>query len=82
MGKSTRNGASQALLGSKLGSPPGTSGRSSAMMGGASKLLLRLEAGQNRILIRSSHFEITGMSRASSTMKRWPTRLPTAMPIS
>lgn len=52
------------------------------MMGGASKLLLRLEAGQNRILIRSSHFEITGMSRASSTMKRWPTRLPTAMPIS
>ncbi|RMV39186.1 hypothetical protein ALO97_200139 [Pseudomonas syringae pv. tagetis] len=82
MGKSTRNGTSQALLGSRLGSPPGTSGRSSAIKGGASSTLLRHEAGQKRILIRSIHFEMTDMSRASGTRKRWPTRLPTAMPVS
>ncbi|RMT22281.1 hypothetical protein ALP50_200207 [Pseudomonas syringae pv. spinaceae] len=82
MRKSTRNGTSHALLGSRLGSPPGTSGRSSAITGGASSIRLRLEAGLNRILIRSIHFEMTDMSRASNRRKRWPTRLPTAMPVS
>ncbi|ALD99789.1 hypothetical protein PSYRMG_00380 [Pseudomonas syringae UMAF0158] len=45
-------------------------------------MLLRLEAGQKRTLIRSIHFEMTDMSQASSRRKRWPTRLPTAMPVS